>query len=334
MKKKSKIIVITLVSLFFVLIYFIKIANNFPLKQDLKYKPNYFGVTYSKKFCGELGLDWKEVYGAILSDLKVKEIRLPVYWDEIESQEGIYNFSDYDYLINEGEKNNVKFIVSIGWRLPRWPECHAPQWIHKKSLAAAQGNTLKMLNQVVNHYKGNPSIIAWQVENEPFLNSFGVCPPVDEKFLSEEINLVKAIDNRPVLISATGELNGWSRESKLADIFGTTVYRVVWGQFTGYIRYPIPAWFYSFKAYLAGIKQENRMIVELQAEPWVPGGSMAYLSEDEAEKSFNLKQFKANLQYAININFNKSYLWGVEWWYFKYKNGDASYWDLAKTIFK
>ena len=119
----------------------------------------------------------------------------------------------------------------------------------------------------------------------------------------------------------------------MADIFGTTVYRVVWGNFSGYVRYPIPAWFYGLKAYMAGIKSGNRIIVELQAEPWVPEGSMMYLSEKEADKSFNLKQFKANLQYAININFDKAYLWGVEWWYFKAKNGDDSYWQLAKTIF-
>lgn len=322
------IIVIALIT-----IYFFKIANNYPLKIDLKHKNNFFGVTFSTKFSKELGLDWKEVYAAILNDLEVKEIRLPVYWDEIEKEQGVFDFTDYDYIIAEGAKKDVKFIVNIGWRLPRWPECHAPKWASTKSLAATQAGTLNMLAKVIDHYKDNDAIIIWQLENEPFFDAFGVCPPSDEEFFKQELALVKSYDNRPVMISATGELSWWNKEAKYADIFGSTVYRVVWGKNTGYIRYAIPAWFYRFKAYLNNIKPENRYIVELQAEPWVPNGNMIYLAEEESIKSFSLKQFKANLQYAINIDFNKSYLWGVEWWYYQYKHGDKTYWDLAKTIF-
>jgi len=315
------------------LIYFFKFANNFPLRRDLKHKPNFFGVTFSTKFSNEIGLDWREVYLAILDDLKVREIRLPIYWDQIEKERGVYDFSDYDYIISEGAKRGVKFIANIGWRLPRWPECHAPDWASKKSLADTQSAALKMLEKVVDHYKNNEAITIWQLENEPFFDAFGVCPPSDENFFEQELALLKSKDSRPVMVSATGELSLWNKEAKYADIFGSTVYRVVWGKQTGYIRYPIPAWFYRFKAFLNGIKPENRYIVELQAEPWVPNGNMIYLPEKEARKSFNLEQFKANLQYAINIDFQKSYLWGVEWWYYQYKNGDKSYWELARTIF-
>lgn len=317
-----------------ILIYFFKVSNNFPLKQDLKHAPDYFGVTFSTKFCKELGLDWKEVYLASLDDLQVKEIRLPIYWDEIEKEKGVFDFSQYDYMLQEGAKRNVKFIVNIGWRLPRWPECHAPEWASNKSLVDTQVGTIVMLQNVVNHYKDNPAIVAWQLENEPFFDAFGVCPPSDEAFFKRELGAVKALDKRPVMVSATGEMSLWHKEAKYGDLFGSTVYRVVWGKYTDYIRYPIPAWFYRLKAYLAGIKPENRYVVELQAEPWVPNGNMIYLPRNEADKSFNIDQFKANLQYAININFKKTYLWGLEWWYYQYKNDDKSYWELARTLFK
>jgi hypothetical protein len=281
-----------------------------------------------------MGLDWKETYLAILDDLQVKEIRIPIYWDEIEKEKGVYDFSDYDYIIKEGAKRNVHFIADIGWRLPRWPECHAPEWAQTKSLSATQANTLDMLKTVVNHYKNEDSITTWQVENEPFLDSFGICPPSDENFFKKEVDLVRSEDTRPIMVSATGELSWWKKESKYGDLFGSTVYRVVWGTYTKYFRYPIPAWFYRLKAYLAGIKPENRYVIELQAEPWVPSGNIIYLPKDEADKSFNINQFKANLQYAIDINFKKTYLWGVEWWYYQYKYGDKSYWELARTIFK
>lgn len=321
--------------LFFILaFYFTKVADNFPSKRDLNYIPGFFGVTFSTKFCSELGLNWKEVYLAILDDLQAKEIRIPIYWNEIETEKGVYDFSNYDYIIQEGAKRNVHFIANIGWRLPRWPECHAPEWAQTKSLAATQANALDMLGMVVDHYRNESSIVAWQIENEPFLNTFGVCPPSDENFFKQEVDLVRRKDNRPVMVSATGELSFWQKEAKYGDWFGSTVYRVVWGPYTKYFRYPIPAWFYRFKAYLAGIEPENRYIVELQAEPWVPHGSLIYLPEEEAKESFNIEQFKANLQYAINVRFKKAYLWGVEWWYYQYKNGDQSYWELVRTLFK
>lgn len=336
-KKEKKIIKFwpMLIILFlFLILYFFKWANNYPLNNDLKYESGFFGVTFSTKFCSELGLDWKEVYLAMLDDLKVKEVRLPIYWDQIEKEKDVYNFSEYDYIISEGEKRNVKFIVNIGWRLPRWPECHAPEWASNKSFIHTQVRTTMMLEKVIDHYKNNSSIVVWQLENEPFFDAFGVCPPSDEEFFKRELELVKKLDARPVMVSATGEMSMWRKEAKYGDLFGSTVYRVVWGKYTKYIRYPIPSWFYNFKAYLAGIAPENRYVVELQAEPWVPNGNMIYLPKKEAEKSFNIDQFKANLQYAININFKKTYLWGVEWWYYQYKNGDHDYWELARTIFK
>ncbi len=314
-------------------IYFTKIANNYPLDINLKHEPDFFGVTFSTKFCREMGLDWKEVYLAMLDDLKVKEVRLPIYWDDIEAVNGVFDFSDYDYMIAEGKKRDVRFIANIGWRLPRWPECHAPEWTNQESLSMTQARAIRMLSTTVEHYKGESSIIAWQLENEPFFDEFGICPPSDEWFFSKELEAVKKIDDRPIMISATGELSWWHKEAKLADIFGSTVYRVVWGKWSGYVRYPIPAWFYGLKAYLAGVPKDKRVIVELQAEPWVPQGNIIYLQESEADKSFNLEQFKANLQYAININFNKTYLWGVEWWYYQYQNGNKDYWEFAKTIF-
>jgi len=330
LKISSWLIIIVLLTI----IYFFKLANNYPSPQrTLTYPNGFFGVTFSKEFSTKLGLKWKEVYLAILDDLKVKEIRIPIYWDEIETTQGVFNFSDYDYIFKEGAKRNVKFIANIGWRLPRWPECHAPNWTRRDNVTETRAETLVMLDKVVRHYRHNKAIVAWQVENEPLLNSFGVCPPSNEAFLKQEIKLVRSLDSRPIIISATGELSSWGKEAKLADIFGSTVYRVVWGRQFGYIRYPIPAWFYRFKANLAGIPAGKRIIIELQAEPWVSSGSMVDLSKSEANKSFNIRQFKANLQYAININFRKTYLWGVEWWYWQYKNGDPSYWELARTLF-
>ncbi|MCX6797694.1 MAG: hypothetical protein NTX66_00530 [Candidatus Falkowbacteria bacterium] len=324
-------IIIFLLLLFF---YFFKWSPNEPLKIDLQHKPDFFGVTFSKKFCAELSLDWKETYLALLDQLHVKYIRIPVYWDEIEKNEGQFNFSDYDYLLNEGEKRNVKFIISLGRRVPRWPECHTPLWLSKKSDIEAQQDTLKMLEAAVNHFKSRTNIEYWQVENEPFLSSFGVCPPLDKSFLQQEFALVRSLDGRQIIITASGELSSWRQEAKIGDIFGTTIYRVVYNNWFGFVRYPIPNFFYKLKARLAGLTPERLMVLELQTEPWVPEGKMIYLDEKTINKTMSTQQFKANLQYTINLDFRQTYLWGAEWWYWQKKYGNPEYWQIAETLFK
>lgn len=331
---KKTMLYILLIFLVIFLLWYLKFAKHYPSNINLNNtKEDYWAVTFSKKLCGEIGLDWKEVYGAMLDDLNVKYIRIPIYWDDIEAEKGKYDFSDYDYIFDEGKKRGVKFVANIGWRLPRWPECHAPSWAYSMGVEDIKNQTLIMIDHVVSEYRDRDEIVMWQVENEPLLNTFGICPDGDEAFLRREVKLVKELDKRPILITASGELSSWRREWDIGDKFGTTMYRVVWNPIFGYFRYPIPAGFYKFKASFLKLHPENMIISELQAEPWVPNGTLKDLKPNESNKSFNLQQFKANLQYAINSDLNQCYLWGVEWWYLHKLNGNPEYWNLAKSLF-
>lgn len=329
MNKKVWILLIVLVFG----VWWIKFAKHHPHRINLEAKENFWGITYSPKFAEELGLNWQDTYIAILDDLQVKNIRMPIYWDVIEKSEGSFDFSVYDYIFAEGKKRNVKFIANIGWRLPRWPECHAPEWAKDKDVETIQNKTIVAMKEIIERYQDRDEIVAWQVENEPLLDWFGECPQGDEEFLKKEVSFVRSIDNRPIIISASGELSSWSKEIKLADVFGTTMYRVVWNPWFKYFRYPLPAWFYKVKLYSQGKNTDQAIVSELQAEPWVPNGTLADLEYQEYKKSFDIDQFKANLQFAINVDFKQTYLWGVEWWYLKYQQGDTQYWDLGKEIF-
>lgn len=331
LKKKKYWIILALI-LF--LVWTFKLDNHYPSKIDLKAKDNYWGVTYSPKFATQLGLDWKETYLSILDDLEVKNIRIPIYWDQVEKERGVFIFDDYDYIFDQGAKRNVKFIANIGWRLPRWPECHNPTWLNNDSVSDIKAKTLGLLEVLVNRYKDRPEIVAWQVENEPLLDWFGKCPDGDKQFLQSEIDLVKSLDDRPIIISASGELSSWRQEGKMADIFATTMYRVVWNPWFRYVRYPIPSWFYGLKAGLFGIDRHSAIISELQTEPWVPNGTLADLDFREYHKSFSVEQFEANLQFAINTDFRQAYLWGVEWWYVQKEKGHPEYWNLARSLFR
>ncbi len=316
------------------IVYFLKFAKYYPLHEELKHRSNFFGVTFSTEFSHELGLDWKNVYLAMLDDLQVKEVRIPVYWDEVEKKEGLYDFSKYDYLIKEGEKRNVKFIIVLGRRVPRWPECHTPVWLDNRSKIDVEKKTLKMIETTIKRYQSYKSIEYWQVENEPFLGTFGVCPPLDKKFLQQEFNLVRSLDKRQIIITGSGEMSDWKQEAKIGDIFGSTLYRVVYNSWFGYFHYPWPPLYYRLKAKLAGLSQNRLFVLELQTEPWVPQGNMKDLSVKQINKSMSISQFKANLQYAIDLNFKRTYLWGVEWWYWQKKYGNPEYWQIARNLFK
>lgn len=331
--KKILIIKIILLLIIFALFYTLKIAKHYPKNIDLVAKDDYFGVTFSTKYCSNMGLDFKEVYQEILSDLGVKKIRIPVYWDEIENEEGVFDFSNYDYLIDQGEQYDVDFIISFGQRVPRWPECHTPLWFNGKTEIEKKDSILNLSREVVEHYKNRESVEFWQVENEPFLGTFGACPPLDKELLEKQFALVRELDDRQIIITSSGELRFWRQEAKIGDIFGSTLYRVVHNNWFGFIRYPIPTSFYRVKGKLAGLEESQLMTLELQLEPWVPQGPITSLNQAEVDKSMSIQQYKANFQYAINLDFRRAYTWGVEWWYFQKKFGNPEYWSIAKDIF-
>ena len=329
---KKKIFWVLILALFFLWLF--KIEKHHPRNIDLVAKPDFWGVTYSSKFATELGLDKQELYLAILDDLEADHIRVPIYWDDLEKSPGQFDFAFYDAIFDQGAQRGVKFIANIGFRLPRWPECHVPNWIDLENKKQLEDRTIFLLKQVVTRYKNRPEIVAWQVENEPLFNWFGECPKGDRQFLEKEVALVRELDDsRPIIISASGELSSWRQETKIGDIFATTMYRVVWNPVFRYVYYPIPDWFYSFKLYLNGLRKDQAIVSELQTEPWVPNGTLADLDFQDYQKSLNFEQFKANLQFAINTDLKQTYLWGVEWWYLQKQKGDDQYWNLVKFLF-
>lgn len=315
--------------------YFFTVIHYYPFNQDLKHRSDFFGISFSTKFCETLGLDWKEVYQASLDELKAKYIRIPVYWDEIEKEPGLFDFSDYDYLLDTGEKYGAKFVLVVGRRQPRWPECHAPEWTSSQSEEEVRREIMTMIQVVVERYKDRDSVEYWQVENEPLLDSFGVCPDSDEGFLKEEVAFVRSLDNsRQIIITGSGELGTWRREAKIGDIYGSTLYRTVYDRYLGYTKYPLSPLYYRLKAWYAGLTKERLIVAELQAEPWAAKGNLLESPAEEIEKTLSVEQFRSNLQYAINLDFTRTYTWGVEWWYYQKKFGNPEYWWLASVLFE
>lgn len=292
-----------------------------------------YGVTYVPSHARYLGLDSRQTYLAILDDLRVPEVRLAAFWNEIEPQEGVWEFRELDWLLEEARKRGVRVMLAIGRKLPRWPECRVPQWAAALGAGDMEQAILAMLRETVLRYRSHPAVASWQVENEP-LFSFGNCPAPSLRFYDQEVSLVRRLDpSRPIVATDSGELSGWVSLARRADLLGVSLYQMTWNPIIGYFSYPLPPSYYARKAWIVKtVTGRPTILSELQTEPWLPDKSIHELSYDELEKSFTLERFRKNIAFARKAGFSLQYLWGVEWWAWAAANGHPEFWEEARRV--
>jgi len=303
------------------------------LKENLglEESPTLLGATFSKPYAESLGLDWKKTYTDSLDDLGVRRLRIPAYWNDIEPEPGVFNFSNIDWQIEEAAKREAKVVLAIGRKLPRWPECHAPAWTEGMNESLVQTRILTMIETVVRRYAAEPAVIIWQVENEPFFE-FGKCPPPDREFLKREVAVVRALDQRPIMITESGELSSWLQVAGIADILGISTYRAVWDRYIGYFYWPISPRVYARRYSAVSTLVDRAIISELQAEPWAENG-ITSMPIDMQLRLMNPTRLTENVRFARKVGFSEAYLWGIEWWYWLRAKGHPELWDTGRALF-
>lgn len=296
-----------------------------------------YGVTFSVMQAEDLGLDPRAVYRAVLDDLKVRDIRIPAYWPRVEPQRDVYDWSELDYELREASARGARVVLAVGRRLPRWPECHVPDWAQTLSWEEQKQEVRSYLTAVVERYKSDPAITYWQVENEPYLRAFAFesCGELDEAFLREEVALVRSLDERPVLLTDSGNLGLWADPYKNGDAFGTSLYMYFWNPELGQFKTKLPALVYRAKERLMEVLYGPKptFLIELSLEPWLvePTGN-ASLETQLAR--MDTGKFDEIIAYARQTSFATQYLWGVEWWYYlKEKQGHPEFWEKAKRLY-
>ena len=166
----------------------------------LKAKPEriVYGMSFNTLYANELGLNWRVTYDAILNDLGVRNLRLAAHWPMIEPSKDVYNFVELDYQLARAREVDADVVFAIGRRLPRWPECHIPQWAEGLTWEEQKGEIKEQIEKVVLRYKDNPAIKYWQVENEPYLEIFAKahCGEFDEDFFLEEVAGISVYEMR------------------------------------------------------------------------------------------------------------------------------------------
>jgi drug/metabolite transporter (DMT)-like permease len=299
-------------------------------------RPISWGVTFSQKYAENINLNWKDAYDAVINDLNPQKIRLIAYWDVIEPKEGEFDFSTLDYQINLANQKNIEITLAIGQRVPRWPECHFPDWTNKLSGPDRDQKLISYMQKVLDRYKDIPNISYIQVENEPFLK-FGNCPDINIDTLNSEIALTKNIlPDKPILTTDGGEFGLWYKAADIGDVFGTTMYRRVHSDTWGYFDYHLPPEYFRLKSkivrLITGKPDQQYFVIELGAEPWMILYPI-YVPAQEQLKYFDMDFFKSTIAYAKLAGFNEYYLWGAEWWYWmKTTQNHPEFWDYAKEV--
>ena len=308
----------------------------------LAYKPApekiTYGMSFNTMYARELGLDWKETYSAILNDLGVRDLRLAAHWPMIEPVKNTYNFEELDYQVREAEKVGATIVLAVGRRLPRWPECHIPEWAREQSWEEQKSELRDYIRKVVERYKDSPALKYWQVENEPYLTVFAYehCGAFDEAFLEEEIALVKSLDpEHPILVTDSGNLGTWAGAYRNGDAFGTSVYVYFWNPELGQFKTLLPSWFYRAKervmALLYGVKPT--MLIELSAEPWLVEPVVNVPIATQFTR-MDVEKFNTILAYARGTHYDTQYLWGAEWWYWLKQKNEPAMWERGVVLFE
>lgn len=296
-----------------------------------------YGVSFSQYYSDQLGLSWKDVFVSTLDELRVRKLRLAAYWPMIEPARGDFHFADLDFQIDEARRRNASVILAVGRRLPRWPECHVPDWAKGLPWVDQKKEILSYLEEVVLRYRSYDNLKFWQIENEPFLSVFAKenCGSLDEAFLHEEITLVKQLDpERPVLITDSGNLGLWYGAWRSGEIFGTSVYLYLWNPTLGEVRsFYLPS-FYKIKKNLMALLYGPKpsLLIELSLEPWLLVPTISAPLATQIDR-MSTDKFNEVVDFAKGTGFAEQYLWGVEWWYFMKGKGHPEYVEKAKEIF-
>lgn len=298
-------------------------------------EPLQLGATFIASYASYLGVDPHQTYLAMLQDLGLRQVRLVSYWDQLEPTPGHYDFSELDWEFSTANQYGAKVSLAIGLRQPRWPECHVPNWAQNEPFSKQEPQLYRFMTEVVNHYKNNPALDSYQLENEYFMSIFGNCKNFDRSRLVHEFNMVKKLDPvHKIIVSRSNNWVGIPVNAPTPDEFGISVYKRVWDATVTkrYFEYPLPPWFYAF---LAGAEElysgKDMVIHEMQAEPWPPG-PIPETSVKEQYKSMDAQRLAERIKYAEDTGMREIYLWGAEWWYYmKVKQDDPSIWNVVKT---
>lgn len=275
---------------------------------------------------------------ALLRRLQPDLVRLPVYWDEVEPERGLFDFSVLDSLLAQvALSQRTRVVLVAGIRNLGYPEVYAPAWAgYAGSVARLMRSPayLDYLGTVFQRYRSSRLLYAWQLENEPLDQTNASLGLVWEPYdaLADVIQDLRAADpGHPVVVtsydSASVGLDKrassrwswlWSRlpvpqpaghplpALSLGDALGLDVYVVTpstpLGEADALKRIAWKQQAVGYWSEMAARAGKKLWITEMQAAPWL----------DVA--GFTTADLLASARAYAGFGEQVVLLWGVEWW--------------------
>jgi hypothetical protein len=308
------------------------------------------GANFSARYARELGLDPERAYDFVVSDLGIRSLRIPVYWDEVQPQPGTLRWREVDWQMHRSAAAGARVVLCVGHKVPRYPEYFAPPWaasMPERQFAAA---LMDFVAAVVVRYRGHAALEAWQVENEAFAGFLGWrfgagCRDVS-RWLPEEIRLVRALDPaHPIVLSyadAPWVGKQLSRTLRLdSDILAVSTYRQVYWRAPFYTGFLAPGELgvlsplsLSYQRWATNRTGRRLWISELQAEPWPIGpGGLPAATDEELARTMSREQLADTWDMAARSGVDRAYIWGIEWLLFRTARGrDADILELVRDL--
>lgn len=275
-----------------------------------------YGVSVSVKQCRAFGIQPKDCMTWLAKDCGFKRFRLMSYWNEIEAEQGRYDFAELDRQIALAEKYDAEVSLCLGARQPRWPENHWPDWALTLTKEERTTALLLFIEKVVTRYKDKKHITGYQLENEALLKGFGLHSEIDRKRLREEFALVKELDPNTPIIMSTSNTWGIPLRRPIPDLVGFSYYQVHFSaRRQRYHTAFHKPWLHRMRAWMIQLLWHRPSIIhELQLEPWGPK-AIWEMPFKEQMRSMSPAQIKQNLSLAHQTQLKTIDLWGGEWWY-------------------
>lgn len=211
------------------------------------------GVSFRPLQTEAFGLDPRKTLDDLLQ-LPFDMIRLPAYWDRIESGAGDFDTSELDWQLDACERAGKQVVVSVGAvKNFGYPELFVPDQyqdppLAPRSLVAPSSHPClleaakRFIGHIVGRFRDRNAVVAWQLEHE------GVDPRgvesswrLSTEFVRGELTALRDLDpDRPVVMngflptsSVVRVSQGWQTRdqgdslavaARLADIVGIDYY--------------------------------------------------------------------------------------------------------------